>query len=73
MGEKTEVDSVHGSLPQEYRDPLGNDHKDREQDVQSDTEFPEGGLRAWLVVAGSAATMFCTFGYLTGFGQVEAL
>lgn len=31
-------------------------------------EFPEGGLRAWLVVSGSAATMFCTFGYLTGFG-----
>ncbi|KAL1846475.1 hypothetical protein Daus18300_014245, partial [Diaporthe australafricana] len=30
--------------------------------------FPEGGLRAWLVVSGSAATMFCTFGYLTGFG-----
>ncbi|KAI3395872.1 hypothetical protein diail_809 [Diaporthe ilicicola] len=31
-------------------------------------QFPEGGFRAWLVVSGSAATMFCTFGYLTGFG-----
>ncbi|KAG8161198.1 hypothetical protein KVR01_009462 [Diaporthe batatas] len=30
--------------------------------------FPEGGFRAWLVVSGSAASMFCTFGYLTGFG-----
>ncbi len=40
-------------------------------DAQStDSEFPEGGLRAWLVVAGSSATMFCTFGYLTGFGYV---
>lgn len=31
-------------------------------------EYPEGGLRAWLVVSGAAAVMFCTFGYLTGFG-----
>ncbi|KAK7735566.1 hypothetical protein SLS53_007479 [Cytospora paraplurivora] len=68
MGEKTEVDSVHGSLPQEDKDPLRNDHGDTEQDAQGFPEFPEGGLRAWLVVAGSAATMFCTFGYLTGFG-----
>lgn len=30
--------------------------------------YPEGGLRAWLVVSGAAAVMFCTFGYLTGFG-----
>lgn len=31
-------------------------------------DYPEGGLRAWLVVSGAAAVMFCTFGYLTGFG-----
>lgn len=37
---------------------------------ESIDEAPEGGLRAWTVVAGSAATMFCTFGYLTGFGYV---
>jgi hypothetical protein len=33
--------------------------------------YPEGGLQAWLVVSGSAVTMFCTFGYLTGFGYVD--
>ncbi|KAH8658498.1 major facilitator superfamily domain-containing protein [Xylariales sp. PMI_506] len=33
-----------------------------------DGGFPEGGLRAWVVVSGSAAIMFCGFGYLTGFG-----
>lgn len=31
-------------------------------------DYPEGGFRAWLVVSGAAAVMFCTFGYLTGFG-----
>lgn len=35
-------------------------------------QFPEGGFRAWLVVSGSAASMFCTFGYLTGFGYVNS-
>lgn len=36
-------------------------------------QFPEGGFRAWLVVSGSAASMFCTFGYLTGFGYVPSV
>jgi hypothetical protein len=31
-------------------------------------DFPEGGLRAWLVVFGTAATLFCTFGYANAFG-----
>lgn len=26
--------------------------------------FPDGGLRAWLVVAGSAHILFCTFGFV---------
>jgi hypothetical protein len=37
-------------------------------DDKPEGDFPEGGLRAWLVVSGSAAIMFCGFGYLTGFG-----
>lgn len=36
----------------------------------TDSDYPEGGTQAWLVVSGSAAIMFCTFGYLTGFGYV---
>jgi hypothetical protein len=35
---------------------------------KSEGDFPEGGLRAWMVVSGSSAIMFCGFGYLTGFG-----
>lgn len=43
-------------------------------DINDDVppNFPEGGLKAWLVVSGSAAIMFCTFGYLTGFGIYQA-
>ncbi|KAF8624652.1 hypothetical protein AX17_006983 [Amanita inopinata Kibby_2008] len=32
------------------------------------TDFPEGGLRAWMVVVGSFLVQFCTFGYTNGFG-----
>ena len=45
--------------------PSGNNEQ------RGESDYPEGGLQAWLVVAGSAATMFCTFGYLTGFGYVD--
>lgn len=31
-------------------------------------EFPEGGTRAWLVVAGCAGVLFCNFGYANAFG-----
>jgi len=33
-----------------------------------DTAFPEGGLRAWLVVAATSCILFCTFGYANAFG-----
>ena len=39
---------------------------------QSSTiEYPEGGLQAWLAVAGSAAVLFCTFGYINTFGYAS--
>ncbi|TEB32733.1 MFS general substrate transporter [Coprinellus micaceus] len=31
-------------------------------------ELPEGGLRAWLVVAGVWITQFCSFGYTNAYG-----
>ena len=33
-----------------------------------DVTFPEGGLRAWSVVAATACILFCTFGYANAFG-----
>lgn len=32
------------------------------------TSFPEGGRDSWLVVLGSFAVMFFTFGYINAFG-----
>lgn len=32
------------------------------------TKFPEGGLRAWMVVLGSSITLGCAFGYISAFG-----
>jgi hypothetical protein len=33
---------------------------------------PDGGLRAWLVVVGSAFSIFCVLGLVTGAGQFQA-
>lgn len=35
---------------------------------QPQVTFPEGGLRAWSVVAGAFCISFCTFGYLNAYG-----
>lgn len=35
-------------------------------------EYPEGGLRAWLAVAGSTAVLCCTFGLSNSFGSFLA-
>ena len=32
--------------------------------------FPEGGLKAWLVVVGCWCTSFASFGYVNSFGSV---
>ncbi|KAK0108679.1 hypothetical protein ONS95_003471 [Cadophora gregata] len=36
-----------------------------------ETDFPEGGLRAWLVVAGASGVLFCGFGYANAFGVYQ--
>lgn len=36
--------------------------------VAPTTAFPEGGRDGWLVVLGSFAVMFFTFGYINAFG-----
>lgn len=43
-------------------------HEPEDQKRELASDYPEGGRQAWLVVSGAAAVMFCTFGYLTGFG-----
>ncbi|KAJ5588630.1 hypothetical protein N7537_011308 [Penicillium hordei] len=38
---------------------------------QPQVAFPEGGLRAWSVVAGAFCISFCTFGYLNAYGVFQ--
>ncbi|KAL1960077.1 hypothetical protein VTO42DRAFT_249 [Malbranchea cinnamomea] len=42
------------------------------QQSQQQPTFPDGGLRAWLVVVGAFFLMFCTFGYISTFGVYQS-
>ncbi|KAL2060368.1 hypothetical protein VTL71DRAFT_9763 [Oculimacula yallundae] len=48
---------------------------DKENEVIEPTkpedDYPEGGLRAWLVVAGAAGVLFCGFGHANAFGVYQ--
>lgn len=71
MNDESRNKDVHGFVDQ------GESKNDSDTQTHSEGghegyQFPEGGFRAWLVVSGSAASMFCTFGYLTGFGYVKS-
>ncbi|KAJ7117706.1 MFS general substrate transporter [Mycena epipterygia] len=38
----------------------------------NDSEFPDGGFRAWLVVTGTIASSISTFGYVNAWGVFQA-
>ncbi|EGX96606.1 MFS monocarboxylate transporter, putative [Cordyceps militaris CM01] len=40
--------------------------------TEEDDDFPDGGLDAWLVVAGGASVFFCCLGFGNSFGTFEA-
>jgi len=44
---------------------------DNEQN-EDDDDFPEGGLRAWLVVAGAFLSLIPAFGFMTSIGTFQA-
>ncbi|KAH9993846.1 major facilitator superfamily domain-containing protein [Russula vinacea] len=39
--------------------------------LHAQDNFPDGGLRAWLVVLGSSCATFATFGYVNSFGVFQ--
>lgn len=41
---------------------------EKEQTPPQLDDFPEGGVKAWGVVAGAFCVLFCTFGYLNAYG-----
>ena len=59
--------------PKSSQIPLVPRRADEEREPQpSPYDFPEGGLRAWLVAAGTAGILFCTLGYSNSFGVFQA-
>ncbi|KAJ0118593.1 riboflavin transporter MCH5 [Diaporthe amygdali] len=68
MNEECRNKDVNGFVDQGGSKTDSDNHIHSERASLEAHQFPEGGFRAWLVVSGSAATMFSTFGYLTGFG-----
>lgn len=48
--------------------PDTSEKSNRHEDRKPETEFPEGGARAWLVVLGAFCVSFSTFGYMNAFG-----
>lgn len=57
-----------GEIPVSQGDNSISKHENEDHKLEVSSGYPEGGFQAWLVVSGAAAVMFCTFGYLTGFG-----
>ncbi|KAG8708387.1 hypothetical protein FRC08_018925 [Ceratobasidium sp. 394] len=48
-----------------------NDVPDQEKAALAQSDVPEGGLTAWMTVAGSWLILFCTFGYLNAYGVFQ--
>jgi hypothetical protein len=71
MNDESRNNEVHGSADQS-ESKNDSDTQTHSEGGLEGYQFPEGGFRAWVVVSGSAASMVCTFGYLTGFGYVKA-
>jgi MFS family permease len=55
--------------------PLGYETTNLERnsvDQHASQEYPEGGLAAWLVVAGSFSMLACTFGMMSSVGVLQS-
>ncbi|KAF9070894.1 major facilitator superfamily domain-containing protein [Rhodocollybia butyracea] len=48
------------------------DQKIRKQTGEDVDDFPDGGLRAWLMVLGTFLTTFATFGFVNSWGVFQA-
>jgi hypothetical protein len=57
---------------QEDTQTSDDSNKDNDNDNNTDDDYPDGGLKAWLVAAGAAGIFFCTMGYANSFGVFQA-
>ncbi|KAL0569490.1 hypothetical protein V5O48_012472 [Marasmius crinis-equi] len=75
------LDEKYGKFSRDEKDDLKHAQVTVENrvvpDIQDDSEgasleYPDGGLRAWLVVLGAVCNHFSTFGYGTSWGTFQA-
>ncbi len=58
------------SSPNDVPDDKFANKATEQKQLQVAYQFPEGGLKAWLVVLGCWCTSFASFGYVNSFGFV---
>jgi len=63
-------DAGDGSLP--TSDAVAESPPDHSKNPFHPSQFPDGGFQAWLVVAGAACGMFCSFGWLNCIGVFQS-
>ena len=64
------LDKPNRSLPNHTEEPIAIE-KNESPDQAEAQDFPEGGLRAWLVVLGSFSGMTASFGVLNSAGTFQ--
>ncbi|KXN82265.1 Riboflavin transporter MCH5 [Leucoagaricus sp. SymC.cos] len=53
-----------------YHDPDAKLSENAQQAASTQDDFPDGGLRAWIVVAGAMWSSFATFGFVNSWGPL---
>ncbi|KAJ7641994.1 MFS general substrate transporter [Roridomyces roridus] len=51
---------------------FSTDDKESRSNVENDEVFPDGGLKAWVVLVGTITGFFATFGYVNSWGVFQA-
>lgn len=68
---KTDLEASSGS--ERHSTELAPSTPENKEALPSqEDEFPDGGLKAWLTVAGGASIFFCCLGFNNSFGTFEA-
>jgi len=52
--------------------PTKDHDNELEREVSKSDEFPDGGIRAWMVAVGASSAFFCTLGFTNSFGVFQA-
>ena len=63
---------VEKDVEKEAENDVENGVKQHESKPPRQPSFPEGGARAWAVVAGAFCILFCTFGWMNTFGVFQS-